>query len=402
MLNRANPGAVARRGIQAAGVVFGGALLIGLTLVSFPASSSYLKSLHGFSDQQYGSIFLPQLVFAILGALGSAAVVKRLSLKAMYLGALISFAFSQAGLGLSPYLDGTSALWAVMTGTALFGFGFGFGGGPLNGIVSLLYPARTGSALTLLHMMAGLGLTVGPVLFAAAIGAGRWVLVPAALCLLALAQFALTCSITLPGQVDSNVEVSTSGSPARSGYFWVMMLIAVLYALSEGTLANWCVIYLQEVKEISAGTAATALAVFWAGITAGRLLASLIVSRAGPFLLWLSLPPLMVLAFLVIPHIDSSNAALAAFGFAGLACSAFFPLLVTVASAPFPASVSFIASMLTAALMVGVGAGSYGIGVLKGSMSMDDIYAYSAFYPLVALVLILFSRRLLAGGTAPT
>ena len=285
------------RGARAAGVVFSGALLIGLTLVSFQASSVYLKAIHGFSDQQYGSIFLPQLLFAILGALGSAAVVRQLSLKAMYLCALVSFALSQTGLALSPYLDGTHALWAVMTGTALFGFGFGFGGGPLNGIVALLYPARTGSALTRLHMMAGLGLTVGPVLFAVAIGAGRWVLVPSALCLVALTLFALTCSITLPGQADGNLEVSTTGSPARSGYFWLMMLIAVLYALAEGTLANWCVIYLQEVKKISAGTAAAALAVFWGGITVGRFVASLVVSRAGPFLLWLTLPPLRIRNF---------------------------------------------------------------------------------------------------------
>ncbi|WP_034431885.1 hypothetical protein, partial [Candidatus Contendibacter odensensis] len=44
------------------------AFLQGLTLVSFPASSAVLKQMHGFTDAQYGAIFLPQVALAVLGA----------------------------------------------------------------------------------------------------------------------------------------------------------------------------------------------------------------------------------------------------------------------------------------------------------------------------------------------
>lgn len=44
------------------------AFLQGLTLVSFPASSAVLRQMHGFTDAQYGAIFLPQVALAVLGA----------------------------------------------------------------------------------------------------------------------------------------------------------------------------------------------------------------------------------------------------------------------------------------------------------------------------------------------
>ena len=44
------------------------AFLQGLTLVSFPASSAVLRQMHGFTDAQYGAIFLPQVTLAVLGA----------------------------------------------------------------------------------------------------------------------------------------------------------------------------------------------------------------------------------------------------------------------------------------------------------------------------------------------
>jgi len=49
-------------------------LVQGVVMVSFAASSAVLRGRHGFSDTEYGSIFLPQVVLAALGAVGSGAV----------------------------------------------------------------------------------------------------------------------------------------------------------------------------------------------------------------------------------------------------------------------------------------------------------------------------------------
>jgi len=57
------------------------AFLQGLTLVSFPASSAVLKQMHGFTDAQYGAIFLPQVAMAVLGAVAGGTLARRLGLR---------------------------------------------------------------------------------------------------------------------------------------------------------------------------------------------------------------------------------------------------------------------------------------------------------------------------------
>jgi len=374
-------------------VVYVGAFVIGLVLVSFPASSTFLKLTHGFSDQDYGAIFLPQLVLAIAGALGAGYAVQRMSLKHMYVCALVAFLLSQLSLGFSIYLSSASALYLIMFATACFGFGFGFGGGPLNGLVCYLFPNRTGSALTTLHMMAGAGLMSGPLLFRAAISVEHWIWAPSALVAITISLLLVTLFTALPGE-PVNTTSDEAVLPYDSGYFWLMIIIAILYAFSEGTFSNWAIIYINEVKQLSATVAATALSVFWGGLTLGRLLVSFVLIKFRPIWVWLVLTLMMVPAFIVVAQISTTNQAIVAFAFAGFACSAFFPLMVAVASEPYPNSVSWIASMLTAALMFGVGVGSYAIGNLKSVLSLEKIYTYSTVYPVLIFILILFCLKI--------
>jgi predicted MFS family arabinose efflux permease len=87
------------------------------------------------------------------------------------------------------------------------------------------------------------------------------------------------------------------------------------------------------------------------------------------------------------------------FALAGLACSAFFPLTITLASQRFPEHVAWVSSMLIAALMVGVGLGSFVIGPLREWLSLESLYRLSAAYPIAVVGLALWlagSRRRVA------
>ena len=64
-------------GVAAITTVYLAGFLQGLTLVSFPASSTMLIQMHGFSASQYGAIFLPQVALAIVGAVGGGSLAKR-------------------------------------------------------------------------------------------------------------------------------------------------------------------------------------------------------------------------------------------------------------------------------------------------------------------------------------
>jgi fucose permease len=397
-------------------------MLQGLTLVSFPASSAVLKQMHGFSDAQYGAIFLPQVALAVIGALGGGALASRLGLKALLCAALLINAISQLLLAGSMLLPPAAAFASVLLGTACLGLGFGASGAPLNGLPPLFFPARRDTALVALHTLLGLGLAIGPLVASPFIMAGRWAGFPlllASLCTL-LAAVAFVQRFPRDGE---ELQASTSGRlamadpmplpampsrmlhdehPVRTAGFWLFTVIAVLYAFAEGTFGNWAVLYLQDVKHLPETVAASALSVFWAAMVGGRLLTSVLVLKLAPRHIWLSLPGLMIIAFLLLPYADTPMRGIAGFALAGLACSAFFPLSIGLASQRFAKHVPWVSSMLIAALMVGVGLGSYVIGLLRETVAMEQLYRLSTFYPVVALLLGLqvLRRRPTAVGEA--
>jgi fucose permease len=382
-------------------------MLQGLTQVSFPASSAVLKQMHGFSDAQYGAIFLPQVALAVIGALGGGALASRLGLKALLGGALLINAVSQLLLAGSMLLPPAAAFVSVLLGTACLGLGFGVSGAPLNGLPPLFFPQRRDTALVALHTLLGLGLAIGPLVASPFIMAGRWAGFPlllAALCMLlavvtffqrfprdgegqptpASGQLVVCDPMPLPAMTPRTL---LEEHPVRMTAFWLFTAIAVLYAFAEGTFGNWAVLYLQDVKHLPETVAASALSVFWAAMVGGRLLTSVLVLKLAPRYIWLSLPGVMIVAFLLLPYADTSLRGIAGFALAGLACSAFFPLSIGLASQRFSRHVPWVSSMLIAALMVGVGLGSYVIGLLREAIAMEQLYRLSTFYPVVVLLL---------------
>src|SRR6266702_79699 len=90
-------------------------LVQGVVMVSFAASSAVLRGRHGFSDTEYGSIFLPQVALAALGAIGSGAVSRVLDLRHVLALSFAAMALSQAALAGSHFVAGvvTEGLWLL-------------------------------------------------------------------------------------------------------------------------------------------------------------------------------------------------------------------------------------------------------------------------------------------------
>lgn len=378
--------------------IYTGGLLVGLTLVSFPASSELLKKTHGFTDAEYGSIFLPQLVFAILGALVAGIAVRKTSLKLIYLLTLSCFLLSQIALGVSSHVPSEFSLYLVMLGTAAFGFGFGFGGGPLNGLVSLLFPNNASSAITALHTIAGFGLMLGPLYFNFFISNDIWSVAPFFLAVVSLLILFMALLIDLPNEEKSD-NGKTIELPCKEACFWTMVIIVILYAISEGAFSNWAIIYITESKSLTDTTAATSLSAFWAGLTFGRLVISFLVFRIEPIWIVKILVILIACALLQLPGVSSSTQAISAFAFAGIACSGVLPLIFSIANKLYQKQISWIASMLTASLMFGVGIGSYLIGNLRGSLSIEEMYQYSIVLPVLIMGFTIYLNKSVSVST---
>jgi fucose permease len=365
--------------------------LQGLTLVSFPASSTVLIQMHGFSAAQYGAIFLPQVAMAIIGAVGGGSLAKRVGLKHLLWIALLVNALSQLALAGSMVMNPTVAFIVILLGTGCLGLGFGLSGAPLNSYPASFFPQRRDTALVALHTALGIGLATGPLLVGWFVMRGLWIGFPLLLLIISLLLFLATLTVQLP-QNEPREETRREAQtvqihPIRLLGFWTFAAIAVLYAFAEGTFSNWSVIYLHEVKHLPEMTAALALSLFWAAMAGGRLLVSAIVARIPAQRVWLSLPLLMISAFLALPYANTPVVGVGLFALAGLACSGFFPLTIGLSSTRYPHHVAWVSSMMVAALMVGVGLGSFIVGPLRDWLPLEQLYQVSAAYPLTALVL---------------
>ncbi len=371
-----------------AALVYGAAALQGMGMVSFPASSAVLRASKGLTDAQYGSIFLPLVATTIAASLVGGALSRRIRLKGLLAVALVFNILSQVALALAVALPAEHTLAALLAATSLFGIAFGLSAGPLNAFPTMIFPERRDAALLALHTVIGAGLAIGPFLAGWFIARDLWPWLPRVL--IAYAS-ALVVAVALAPlrftPLPDRGAALPGGNPIRSVVLWLCITLAVLYALAEGTLANWAVLYLSEDRGIAPSTAAYALATFWALFAIGRLVLAALLLRVPLVRLWLVSPLLMAVAFATLPAVNSAAAGMVAFGFAGFACAGFFPLTISLASGRFPGRTALVSSLMTAGLMAGVGAGSYIVGPLRARFSMEHLYVFSMLYPLAAFAI---------------
>ena len=112
-------------------LVYLAGLVQGVALVTFPAASSIFTSPHpqgyGFTTSQYGAMFLPQVILAILASSLAPVFARRWHLKRVFLLGLGSNLVSMVLLALSIFLITSMSLAydILLLATAALGLGFG-------------------------------------------------------------------------------------------------------------------------------------------------------------------------------------------------------------------------------------------------------------------------------------
>jgi len=371
---------------MAGATVYVSALVQGLTLVSFPASSAVLKHAHGLSDAQYGAIFLPQVVMVIGGSIAGGVLAGRLGLSRLLAGALGVNLVSQAALAASAAFRPDAAYASILLGTTCLGLGFGLSAAPLNTYPALLFPQRRDAAIVAMHTAMGGGLAAGPLLAGLLSAARLWVAFPTLLATLCLTLVGASLIVAFPApELAARNGVVAQPRPLREMAFWLFVATVVLYAIGEGTFGNWVLLYLSEERGLAPAAAALALSAFWGALTGGRVVVSLLLLRFPARSIWASTPLLMVSAFLVVPLVHTPTGGALAFAWAGLACSACFPLTLSLATRRYATHAPWIASMMMAAVMSGVGVSSLAIGPLRAHIALARLYPLSALWPLLTL-----------------
>nr|WP_206324326.1 MFS transporter [Streptomyces sp. HNM0574] len=260
---------------------------------------------------------------------------------------LLAFAAGSAGLALAP-------AWWVLCGFALLA-GAGYGGLILQLNTFLAQPAtpRPVLMLNLLHACFGAGATLGPLLVGRLDGVSGLLLTTGCLALLLLTARRTGDVAEEPG--------TASPAPASLPLLTVFAAAALLYAGVEAGIGA-----LESTHLAAAGypaaRAAEYTALFWAGLTAGRLVLPWAAGRLGP-------PRLIGLCLLAAAGALAATTvgawAPTAYGLAGLALAAVFPTALAWANALLPAP-QRVNSVLLVANLVGSAALPHLIGLAAG------------------------------------
>ncbi|MFH1142973.1 MAG: MFS transporter [Candidatus Eisenbacteria bacterium] len=388
-------------------VVYVAALLQGALGITFVSSSTFLRERLSMGDTLYGAAFIPLYGLAIVSSLAAARMHARFNLRAFFLWGSCSCAVMLALIAISPSLGAPGGSLLVLIAMTISGPGLGVFGIALNTAVIEIFPATRATALAYLHALLAAGTAIWPLVVAISIRRGLW---PAALLALAAAILGLALLVRLrplPGLSIAQAPAA-QGSPAipslaprRALRLWLWAGTVLIYGICEAVFTAWAVIFLTESRSLSLTAAAGALSVFWIAMTAGRLLAAVLVRRLGTLPIALSLCAGMGLAFLLLPHCAGTADALARFALAGFSCSALFPLLLGLASHEFPERTPQVSALFAAMVMGGLTIGSFAPGPLRAVLGLERIYTFAALAPLLlALALLALGRAQLRMAAA--
>jgi MFS family permease len=385
-------------------------LVQGIALVTFPAASGIFTSRTGYdlTSSQYGLMFAPQVVTAILASLLGAGLAwpgftARVSEKGTYLAGLVAD-FAAMLLLLASWgvaHQHAAAYGLLLAATACLGTGFGFTVPALNTLTAALHPAAEDRSVLVLNALLGLGTALAPAFVAVFNGIGFWVGLPilAAVLLAGLIVVSLRLPLSpagAPGQPQRHEQART-GLPAT---FWVFGLFAFLYGICETMNGNWSQLDLASLG-VKSATASLALTGFWAMVTIGRVLIAAIQRWLPSRAAYHGLPFVLAAAFVLIaalPH-SAPGVAVAAFCLAGLGCSALLPLTISFGQEKLASYQTAVAGGVIACYQVGYGVAAFGVGPLvSAGVRVPEIFAASA---VIAGLMGLFSFVVARGRPSP-
>ena len=184
------------------------------------------------------------------------------------------------GLGLAPS-------WTVFViAAATAGLGAGCIDGGANGLVLDVYREGRGRAMNLLHAAFGVGALAAPLVIGRLVEAGvPWQAVAVGSGLVVLLLAVAYAVVPMPSGRRAAAETSSSapsdaGSDRRrwllAGPLLLLGVAIATYVASEVGVSSWLVRFLEPAPLT---TATLALSLYWAGLTVGRLISSVIADR---------------------------------------------------------------------------------------------------------------------------
>ena len=305
-----------------------------------------------------GTIFTTQFIGYLLGALGSGIVADRWGYQRVMILAAVLTALGTAGTAWA----GTWLTAIALTGAA--GVGFGVTDSLCNAVVAAQVPSEGGVALNLLHTFFGVGALLGPLLvglfLATAAGWHAMFLVTGVL--------ALSCvGCIMVAHIPPPPHLAASGgahAAPRAGqatpdpvgrgawvarHLWLLIGLLFLFVGMEQVIGGWSTTYLNRALGAHLDVAARSVALYWAAVTLGRLVASLLAVRLSNERLLGGSVIVALAALVALATAGTIGPALLALAVVGLGFAPIYPTIMALAARAYPRRFATLAGLITAA-----------------------------------------------------
>jgi predicted MFS family arabinose efflux permease len=228
-----------------------------------------------------------------------------------------------------------------------------------------------------LNALLGFGTVLAPVFVAVFDGLGFWWGLPLTSAILLIALLLVSARLPLRIAAERGAAAAPAKLPPR---FWVYAGFAVLYGVCETVNGNWSQL---DMSDLGASTteASLALTAFWSMVTVGRILFAAVERWLPSRLTYHALPFLLAAAFVLIAVLPDGDPWLgvAAFGLAGLGCSALLPLTISFGQKELASVAAAAAGGVIAFYQLGYGIAAFGVGPLHDAgVELSTIYGAAA------------------------
>ena len=327
-------------------------LSVGWTSLLIPSLIRSIEATFQQTDAGIGVIYLVYAIAYMSGSFGGGTLTERFGRRLVVGGAVLVHAAGIAGLGLAP-------TWTAFAAVAVVaGLGAGALDGGANGLVLDVYREGRGRAMNLLHMSFSIGALTAPLVVGILVEGGLpWqniaIATGAVLALLAIAYAVIPMPSgrrATEGAAADAVPVGSGGRSLLAGPLLLLGIAIATYVASEVGVSNWIVRFLEPAPLT---TATLALSLFWAGLTVGRLVSSVIADRFDH--LWFTVACSVGMgAFIAVAVLAPAlPLSVGAFAIAGIAAGPIFPMIVAIGGERYPERSAAVGGSLTGMAVIG-------------------------------------------------
>lgn len=367
-------------------------LLLGWASLLVPTLIRQVRDAFGQSDAGIGVFYFVYAVAYAVGSFAGGIATERL-------GRRVVLSVGAASLGLGIVALGLAPGWVLFLAAAVpMGVGAGTIDGGVNGLFLDLFAAGRGRALNAVHLFFSLGALGAPLVIGWLVVAGvAWQSVLVVTGVVGLAVALLFGTIPMPAgrRVRRDGADDAGGPRARPSALLVLLGASIaFYVASEVGVSSWLVRFLEPAPLT---TATAGLALFWAGLTLGRLASARYSDRFDHLAFAIVAVAVMsatLLAAILVPSLELS---IALFAVSGFASGPIFPMIVAIGGDRFPDRPAAVGGYLTGLAV----AGSVAYPPLMGFMSVS-VGITAAMLGNVVLGVACLVALVAVGGTRPT